>query len=322
MKFVAHKKLRSARKSIRHIAAGIPGWVDQYKECRKESVSKQEVQHMSKLINKLQKDWDDLAKIDPMWAICSDPTKLQNKWDAVEFFATGKQHILSVLETIRGLDVNLNTETALDFGCGMGRLTQALAEEFNQVYGVDISPTMIERANQFNKFGEKCRYILNSQEDLRIFNNNFFDFIYTYIVLQHMPSDLMQGYLREFVRILKPGGILIFQVPIQRLEIDTKKSYIKSLPIYHPHRVFNKLKGMSIGHDATDRFYKLRKFGIPEIWLYKVFGFRPEIQMHTLDEEVISKLMMDMHTNIVHIEKREDKLTNMLWAHFVVVNPT
>ena len=273
-------------------------------------------------LNKLQRDWDDLAKIDPLWAICSDPAKDQNKWDVAEFFATGEQQIRRVLETIRGLDVVLSTGTALDFGCGLGRLTQALAEEFDQVYGVDISPKMIEGANQFNRFGEKCRYILNSQEDLRVFDDRFFDFIYTYIVLQHMPPDLMLGYLREFIRTLKSGGVLMFQVPIQRLEMDTKKSYLKSLPIYHPRRVLNKLKGISIGHDVTDRYYKLRKLGIPETWLYKVFGFRPQIQMHTLDEEVISRLMMDLHVEKVHVEKREDQLSKMVWADFIVVNPT
>jgi ubiquinone/menaquinone biosynthesis C-methylase UbiE len=276
---------------------------------------------MSKL-NKLQQDWDDLAKIDPMWAICSDPTKHQNKWEAAEFFATGKQQIRRVLETIHDLDVVLNRGTALDFGCGIGRLTQALAEEFNSVYGVDISSIMIERAGQFNRFGERCRYILNPRENLQIFKDEFFDFIFTYIVLQHMPPDLMLGYLREFIRTLKTGGILMFQVPIQLFEKDTKTTFLKSLPIYHPHRVLNKLKGMSIGHSVTDRYYKLRKLGIPETWLYKVFGFRPDIQMHTLDEELIRKFMMDLGAEIVHVEKREDELSKMLWADFVVIKPT
>lgn len=276
---------------------------------------------MSKL-TKLQQDWDDLAKIDPMWAIYSDPTKRQNKWEIAEFFATGKQQIRQVLETIHGLGVALNNGTALDFGCGVGRLTQALAEEFNMVYGVDISPTMIEYADRFNRFGERCRYILNTQDDLKVFNDNFFDFIYSYIVLQHMPPDLMLGYLTEFIRIIREGGILMFQVPIQRLEIDTNISYVKSLPIYHPRRVLNKLKGVSIGHNVTDRYYKLRKLGIPQAWLYKIFGFRPDIQMHTLDEEVIRKLMLHLGVDIVHLEKREDELSKMIWADFVITKPT
>ncbi len=47
---------------------------------------------------------------------------------------------------------------ALDFGCGVGRLTQALARHFNIVDGVDIAPSMIELANQFNRSGGRCRY--------------------------------------------------------------------------------------------------------------------------------------------------------------------
>jgi ubiquinone/menaquinone biosynthesis C-methylase UbiE len=275
---------------------------------------------MSKL-EKLQQDWDDLAKIDPMWAICSDSAKMQNQWDTVEFFETGKRHIRSVLDTVANLDVVLNRGTALDFGCGMGRLTQALAEEFDCVYGVDISPTMIECADQLNQFREKCRYILNSQSDLQIFEDNLFDFIYTYIVLQHMPSELMMGYLKEFIRTLKAGGMLMFQVPIHRLEEDKKTIHLRSLPRHHPRRVMNKLKGFLIGHNSSDRYYKLRRIGISETWLYKVFGFRPEIQMHTLDESVIHELMRGQGVKIILVEKREDELTKMLVGEFVVVKP-
>jgi hypothetical protein len=76
-----------------------------------------------------------------------------------------------------------------------------------------------------------------------------------------------------------------------------------------------------VGHGLTDRYYRLRKLGIPKTWLYKVFGFRPEIQMHTLDEAVITKLIIDQGAEIVHIEKREDELSRMLCAEFIVVKP-
>jgi SAM-dependent methyltransferase len=272
-------------------------------------------------IDKLQQDWDDLAKIDPMWAILSNPGKQQGIWDAEEFFATGRHQIRIVLDKIKGLGTILNTNAALDFGCGLGRLTQALAEEFDMVYGVDISAKMIESASQYNRFKKNCKYILNTKSDLQLFDDASFDFIYTYIVLQHMPPELMLGYLKEFIRILGIEGILMFQVPIQRLEHDTNKIYIKSLPKLHPHRVMNKLRGILIGHGLTDRYYRLRKLGISSTWLYKTLGFRPEIQMHTLDEVVVTNLMLEQGMQIVHIEKREDDLTKMLWAEFVAVKP-
>jgi SAM-dependent methyltransferase len=272
-------------------------------------------------IDKLQQDWDDLAKIDPMWAILSNPLKQQGKWDVEEFFGTGRHQIRNVLGTINSLDVILNTGVALDFGCGLGRLTQALAEEFDMVYGVDISAKMIEHAGQFNKFRESCKYFLNTKSDLQLFDDASFDFIYTYIVLQHMPPELMLGYLKEFIRTLRVQGILMFQVPIQRLEHDTNKTYLTSLPKLHHHRVMNKLRGILIGHGLTDRYYRLRKLGISSTWLYKTLGFRPEIQMHTLDEVVVTNLMLEQGMKIVHIEKREDDLTKMLWAEFVAVKP-
>jgi SAM-dependent methyltransferase len=276
---------------------------------------------MNKL-DKFQRDWDDLAKIDPMWAICSDPAMQHGKWNADDFFETGRRQIQQTLTALNDLDATPDKGTALDFGCGIGRLTQALAEEFDRVYGVDISPEMIERAGQFNRFPEKCIYVLHTRNDLQIFDTGIFDFIYTYIVLQHMPPDLMLGYLGEFVRILRPGGILVFQVPIQRLEYDAKKIHLISLPRYHPERVMNKLVGILLGHNLADRYYRLRRLGIPKAWLYERFGLRPEIQMHTLDEAVITRLMVDQGMKVVHIQKWEDEASKMVSAEFVVAKPT
>jgi ubiquinone/menaquinone biosynthesis C-methylase UbiE len=275
---------------------------------------------MTKLAQ-LQRDWDDLATIDHMWAICSENDKQHEKWDLEEFFETGKLHIRKVLESVNGSDIPLNRGMALDFGCGIGRLTQALAQEFDIVYGVDIAPTMIERAKQVNRFGERCRYVLNAQDDLQVFDDNSFDFIYTYIVLQHMPPDLMLRYLQEFIRILRPKGVLIFQVPLQRLEQDEKKNYLSSLPKYHPARVTNKLKGVMVGHDITDRYYKLRRLGFSKIWLYKAFGLRPEIQMHTLSEDVITKFILAQGATIVHMIIKEDITAKMSDGQFTVVKP-
>jgi len=102
---------------------------------------------------------------------------------------------------------------AFDFGCGVGRLTQALAEHFESVTAVDISERMIELARGLNRHGERVSYVHNTASDLAAFSPGTFDFVYSDIVLQHVVPAASDRYIREFVRILRPGGITVFQVP-------------------------------------------------------------------------------------------------------------
>jgi ubiquinone/menaquinone biosynthesis C-methylase UbiE len=99
---------------------------------------------------------------------------------------------------------------ALDFGCGVGRLTQPLARRFTSCIGVDISQQMIQRAESLNRYAQ-CRYVTNSDTRLP-FADASFVFVYSNIVLQHVPWRLSTDYLREFVRVLAPGGVLVFGV--------------------------------------------------------------------------------------------------------------
>jgi SAM-dependent methyltransferase len=71
--------------------------------------------------------------------------------------------------SVQSLGVPPRRERALDFGCGVGRLTQGLAECFNEIHGVDVSPLMIELARQYNRHNEKCWYHANDFPSLRIF---------------------------------------------------------------------------------------------------------------------------------------------------------
>ncbi|SRR5260221_518271 len=165
-----------------------------------------------RILAQVERTWEYLANDDPLWAICTDPQRKGCRWDIAEFKASGEREIQTVLEYISKLGVDLNfAGSALDFGCGVGRLTQPLGKRFQSCYGVDISPTMIEYAGRLNQAPDRCRFVVNNRADLRIFEDNRFSFIYSNIVLQHMPPKLSKGYLREFVRVLKPGGLLVFQ---------------------------------------------------------------------------------------------------------------
>lgn len=99
----------------------------------------------------LQRSWDTYGKEDPMWAILVDPQKANNRWDESEFFHTGEKVAQEVMRWSDRLGVPSKRAVFLDFGCGIGRLTQAFAPYFDTCIGVDIAPSMIARAKQCNK---------------------------------------------------------------------------------------------------------------------------------------------------------------------------
>lgn len=161
----------------------------------------------------LQRSWDTYGKEDPMWAILVDPQKANNRWDESEFFHTGEKVAQEVMRWSDRLGVPSKRAVFLDFGCGIGRLTQAFAQYFYTCIGVDIAPSMIARAKQCNRHGARVTYIVNDSADLSRFRANSIDMIYTEYVLQHMHPEASLKYIAEMVRILKPNGLLSFHLP-------------------------------------------------------------------------------------------------------------
>ncbi len=177
----------------------------------------------------LQRNWDRFGNEDPLWAILTDPSKKGNKWDIDDFFKSGVEEIKGVMEYLEHLHLDVSRERALDFGCGVGRLTQALADYFKAVVGVDIAPSMINHARRFNRFGERCNYVVNQTDDLSIFKDETFSFVYSYIVLQHVEPKYALNYIGEFLRVLVPGGVVMFQLPSSWIDIDTEESSVSKI---------------------------------------------------------------------------------------------
>ncbi len=132
------------------------------------------------------KEWEDNAKKDPYGAIL---TKIENgDWNRSEFFDAGKKEIELIKEYIQKKNIPIPLQgAALDFGCGIGRVSRALSSYFSQVVGVDISSTMINKAQtDLIPSNSKLKFVHNPRPDLSIFSKEQFDFIYSNIVLQHI----------------------------------------------------------------------------------------------------------------------------------------
>jgi len=164
-------------------------------------------------VEHVKKTFEEYGKKDPLYAVLSRKDSKGNNWDVNEFMATGRAEIADAFARLAKLGVKVNRGRALDFGCGVGRLTQALCEKFDETVGVDISYSMIDVAKSYNGFGERCRYIVNTTDDLAQLDDESFDFVYSNITLQHSPPEASSKYIGEFFRVLRPGGTALFQVP-------------------------------------------------------------------------------------------------------------
>jgi len=165
---------------------------------------------MKSLQETMKNDWDEMAKKNPYYYVLThkefeDPSAV----DVEKFFASGKEEVDRILDRM-GVCQN-STWSVLDIGCGLGRLTRRLNDLFGHVVGVDVSSEMVKGAKEANP---DLEFRQVSGVDLQEFENESFDFVFSYIVLQHCPDQaIVLKYLAEFARVLKKGGTAVFQLP-------------------------------------------------------------------------------------------------------------
>jgi SAM-dependent methyltransferase len=153
-----------------------------------------------------RKFWDAAARQDPMWHIATGAAS-----DAGTFFASGRRETdLFLAHT--GV-VPDRSQTVLEIGCGMGRMTARLAELYGTVIALDVSPEMLARARAALTGHPNISYVLGGGTDLAGIDTGSVDAVFSYIVLQHVPTVAGQlNYLRESRRVLRPGGVAAIQI--------------------------------------------------------------------------------------------------------------
>lgn len=160
--------------------------------------------------------WDILAKQDPYHAVCSQAGMANGKWkeNLDRFYASGEKEIEELRKLIleHWPDFEWGKGDALDYGCGMGRLTRGLAKQGFMVTGADASQTMLEEAR---------KVILSSREypSVWLFHTSelepedTYSLIYCSLTLQHMSKDDTLETISLFWRLTKKGGVFAFNVP-------------------------------------------------------------------------------------------------------------
>jgi SAM-dependent methyltransferase len=161
-------------------------------------------------LDRIRADWTRLGADDPLWAVLVRPEARHGKWDPEAFLATGRAEVAAALDRATQLGAQPGDRCAVDFGCGAGRLSQALAAYVDEVVGIDVSEPMLETARTLDPEG-RVQFVLNTAENLAFLETGTVDISYSSLVLQHLPPPLARGYLAELVRVLRPDGLLVAQ---------------------------------------------------------------------------------------------------------------
>jgi SAM-dependent methyltransferase len=201
---------------------------------------------------RVRAQWETLAEEDPLWAVLTDPDKEHGRWDRDDFFRTGEREIATVLARVSDVGHRPDfTGEALDFGCGVGRLTAALSNRFSQAHGVDLSAEMVAQARSLT---HGPIYHHNTSADLRLFEDGRIAFVYSSITLQHCPVAAAKAYIGEFVRVLAPGGICVMQIPEHRRRDPLKVVLTDQLhAVRGSLAIRTRLRGLASGAPARPR---------------------------------------------------------------------
>jgi ubiquinone/menaquinone biosynthesis C-methylase UbiE len=131
-----------------------------------------------------------------------------NETDSETFESTGRRDA----EEIMGSFIR-PSDAVLDFGCGIGRVTKYVAPLCREVWGVDVSPSMLEFARKRLADLPNVRFALCNGISLDEPPSGSIDFLYSLLTLQHVEREDAFALLREFHRVLKSGGLAHLTFP-------------------------------------------------------------------------------------------------------------
>lgn len=155
--------------------------------------------------------WEEFGRTDPYFGVCSHAAFNAGRLDGdarARFFTSGEEEVARTLATVRThVAPDFRPRRALDFGCGVARLTIPLARAAELVVGLDVSPSMLQQAR------DNCARAGVTNVDLELSDASLsratgtFDFVHSYIVFQHIAPRAGYRLLDLVLARLALGGI-------------------------------------------------------------------------------------------------------------------
>jgi SAM-dependent methyltransferases related to tRNA (uracil-5-)-methyltransferase len=179
-----------------------------------------------------------------------------------EFFDSGAQLMSSVVAMAVRHFGQFNTESALDFGSGVGRLTIPLAQRFKKVVGVEISEAMIAEAQRnCEGFGVSNVDFVKSDDQLSLVAQKF-DFVNCCLVLQHIPPGRGMKIVARLLKTLNVGGVIVLQFPV-RVDLSGLQQVLYTIKHKAPftRHWFNLLRGRRI----SEPLMQLNQYDLVEV---------------------------------------------------------
>lgn len=153
--------------------------------------------------------WDERARENALYFV--DNTIDYRNPDAEAFWRDGERVVDRILDLL-GARIEPDHEV-VEIGCGVGRLTRALAARARRVVALDVSAEMLARAREANPHLDNVEWLLGDGTSLAGVADASADVCFSHVVFQHIPDPAVTlGYVREMGRVLRPGGFAAVHV--------------------------------------------------------------------------------------------------------------
>jgi ubiquinone/menaquinone biosynthesis C-methylase UbiE len=160
-------------------------------------------------VNSMRRDWDERARKNAFHYIAS----WRKDWDLPSFLKSGEEDYAKfVAPVLERCKISTTGRVMAELGCGAGRMTPNFAQRYEGVLALDLSSEMLKRAHEIHADAKNILWMRVEGANLACLAGEHVDFVFSYLVLQHLPSEeLVFSYIREMLRVLRPGGAFLFQ---------------------------------------------------------------------------------------------------------------